>query len=235
MKYQEEIVSDATIYAAAVFKLIEYIETTVAEYYDIDEVTVDDGDLDPDNMARGGVATIRLYNVPEELTREIEIGDTGLTIRVEARGPAYGGVSYRTLFSIFPRTLLRLDRHRIRELSLQTSRSGIEYIILYTDRGIGLILEGEYLRVSIPFVKVAASIHTHPEGSCGLSRHDIQSGLDLLVEGGIMEAAATPSCAFVMRREGAVSEDDYVNVKLMRGPIFKDNRLGSIVFERVYY
>ncbi|MCE4603017.1 MAG: hypothetical protein F7C08_03640 [Desulfurococcales archaeon] len=235
MKYQEEVVNDATLYAAVMFKLVEYIETTVAEYYDIDEVAIEERDLDPANIVGRSLVTVRLYNIPEDLTKEVEIGRTGVILRIEARGPAYGGISYRTLFTVFPRVLLRLDRYRLRNLAFRTAKDGIEYIILYADNGVGLILEGEYLRVSIPFIRTAASIHTHPEGSCGLSRHDIQSGLDLLVEGGLMEAAATPSCAFVMRREGAVSEDDYVNVKLMSGPVFKDTRLGSIVFERIYY
>ena len=98
-----------------------------------------------------------------------------------------------------------------------------------------MMLEGEYLRVRIPRVKTVLSIHTHPEGACGLSKADIETGLDLLSEGGVMEAAATPSCAFIMMREGAVSEDAYIRVKTLKGPVYSEYSIDGLRFYKIYY
>ncbi len=186
------------------------------------EVIVDEWLVDPDYLLSSldrGVVRVR-YALPgnafgktiEDLEKEYVIA--GKRVRVVlAHDPDLWGVGARSLYESLPRQVLHADAGEIKPLASRTSRDGIEYMVIYVDGGDAYFFEGEHYRVRLPFVNAVATIHTHPEGACMMSVHDIESGLDLLVEGGIFEAAATTSCAFVMQRIGPVLEDDFFRVK----------------------
>jgi len=237
LRFQEAIVTNGSIYMAVMYHIVSTIETRIPEEIHIDEVVVDERALDPDNVTGSRSMAVRLYNIGVEsrLVETINLKDAGVTLEIYFEGPAYYGIPYRDIFNIIYDKVFKLDSTLLRRLAFETTKTGIEYILLYTDTGLVAVLEGEPLRVRIPFIKTAASIHTHPEGGCGLSKADIQSGLDLLVEGGLIEAAVTPSCGFVMYRRGLVNEDDYIKMKMHKGDIVSDRILDSIVFRRLYY
>jgi len=213
------------------------------------EVEVEEWILDVDMvLARiaSGFLDLRI-RAPHQALEEAGISEgqleiSGRAVRLRLSGdPELWGVPASSLYDKLPRAVLRVDGHIFKRLAFETSRNGIEYMAIYVRDGAVAFFEGEHYRVSLPFVKSLASIHTHPEGACSLSIPDIRSGLDLLVEGGFFEAAATPSCAAVMYRVGLVSEDDYVALKeylLRAGKARRPQRpprLNTIVFAMLAY
>ncbi len=173
------------------------------------------------------VYSSRLYSSVE---RVMDVGDYRVTVRVS---PGYGDYGIRRLYEK-PYLFLRGDYSRIRERALITSRTGTEYMFVYLSNGELAVFEGETFRVRLPFIEAVANIHTHPEGACGLSRPDVESGLDLLSRGGLLAAAATPSCMAFMVRVGLVSEDDYIRVRelLLSGRLRElwASRFSSLIF-----
>jgi len=164
---------------------------------------------DPRRIIAWGEAVVYTSRSSEPAVREVEIAGERIELRIE---PGFGDESFLTLYDEPPR-ILRNDRELIRRKAEETTATGVEYMFLYLSDGSVAMFEGEHYRVRLPFVEAAATLHTHPEGACGLSDADIQSGLDLLVSGGLMTGAATPSCIAFMLRKGLVSEEDYLRVK----------------------
>ncbi len=193
--------------AATYFAVLSALEIASEEAgVEPSRVEVDESLIDEQwvlESASRGEVVVRA-RLPEEYVYE---GPVRVVVRPEE---SLWGVSAESVYEHVPLAVLQADSAEIKSLAHKTTLTGIEYMVLYTDKGEALILEGEYLRVRIPFVKVVGSVHTHPEGSCGLSKADFSSALDLLAEGGLFEAAATPSCAAMIYRVGLVSEDDYV-------------------------
>lgn len=186
---------------------------------------------DPWRVLEDGNVSVYSSRASQAYTREVTVAGSIVAITIE---PGYGEAGFRELYSE-PVKVLRLDREMLRERAVRTTRTGIEYMFLYLSDGRVAMFEGEHFRVRLPFVESSASVHTHPEGACGLSVADIQSGLDLLVSGGLLSAAATPSCIAFMHRLGLVSEDDYFAVKeaIYRRRVqdlFGPSRLRTIVF-----
>jgi len=233
LKRQFQRVTEASYILGVYYAVVEFVEVEALDDYDVspDECLVDERLLDPwPGHWRDPIEIVVPGSGGHSFEREV--GGRRVEFRVSGEG---SGASYRALLARAPSIPFERDGSLIRGLAEETSRSGVEYIMLYDSRGTLLVLEGGYLRVTIPFVKVVGSVHTHPEGSCGLSRKDVESGLDLLAEGGVFEASATPSCYFYMARTGGLSEEDYVRVKSMRGDVLEPLRLETIVFERGYY
>lgn len=238
MKRQLSTVTNGSFALGVYYSIVNYLEIEAPDKYEVypDECLVDESIVagldqgDPLALSRK-----RFYLVVPGAPGEVfekSIGDRRVEFVVYGEG---SGASYSELLAKAPKIPLIFDNSLIRELAAETSRTGIEHILLYAGSGHLFVLEGGYLRVSIPFVPVTGSVHTHPEGSCGLSYKDVEAGLDLLAEGGLFEAAATPTCYFYMARLRSVSEGDYVKAKMMRGDILEPLRLETIVFDRVYY
>ncbi len=124
------------------------------------------------------------------------------------------GVTLTELFRRAPRIAWKLERGMFVRAASTTTSTGLEFMYIYLRDGRVVELEGEEYRVSIPSVGdlAAAIVHTHPAGSCGLSKADVRSGIDHLVEGGLFEAAVTERCMIYMARIGLVSEEDYLKV-----------------------
>lgn len=144
--------------------------------------------------------------------------------------PGIGVERLSTVLRGLPREVWRLEGRLLRSLARETTRSGIEYILVYLVDGRVVLLEGEEYRVSIPGLgdSAAAAVHTHPSGSCALSRADVVSGLDLMVNGGLFESAATPECMVYMLRIGLVSEDDYIKLWTVKKGVIPPLRLNTI-------
>ncbi|MCE4613227.1 MAG: hypothetical protein F7C07_05280 [Desulfurococcales archaeon] len=238
MKRQLSSVTKASYILGVYYAVIDYIEVEAPDRYEAypDECLVDEDlvtGLDPWNPPV--LAKDRFYLVVPGSSEEVfekQVGDRLVEFVVSSEG---SGASYEELLAKAPRIPFTFDGSLIKELAAETSRTGIEYIFLYSSDGYLFVLEGGYLRVNIPFVRVVGSVHTHPEGSCGLSSKDVESGLDLLSEGGLFEAAATPACYFYMARTRSVSEEDYVKARMIRGDILEPLRLETIVFDKGYY
>ncbi len=223
--------------AAAYYALVTAIEDEALDRgVDPARVEVDERILDP-SWVMHQLETGRLA-IRAAVAERIIVEAAGAEIVVEP-DPGVWGVPLESLYRLAPRAVLSGDSSLLKRLAYRTAVDGIEYLVLYPESGEALVLEGEYLRVSVPFARVAASIHTHPEGPCGLSSKDVESALDLLAEGGLFEAAVTTSCAALVYRVGPVQEDDYIIVReaLLRRRLDDDKlrRLKSIVFEQASY
>jgi len=155
----------------------------------------------------------------------------GFTVTADEslREPVGAASAYRATIL----TPLRLDSGLIRSLALETTGSGTEFILLYLETGEVAVLEGERYRVRIPMVDSAVVIHTHPEGACDFSEKDLESALDLFIEGGVGESAATPSCAAIAYRVGLLLEDDLVKAK--RYGLASIPGLRSVSYEKIAY
>lgn len=172
------------------------------------------------------------------VNRKLELEALGSRIVIEP-DPGVWGVALESVYRLVPRIVISSDSYLLKRLAGRTTSTGIEYLILYPAEGEAIILEGEYFRVSVPFARVVASIHTHPEGPCGLSLKDVESALDLLAEGGLFEAAVTTSCAATIYRLGPVMEDDYIAVREVivskKIDYSKIMKLKTIVLEHISY
>lgn len=219
MKGQWIKATRGSLLLAAYYSVIDAIERMAGEE-DVSplEYSVQEELLDPswvlDRIDTGGLVVkvssrrASLRNIEEEAS----LAGRRLVIRLVPDQDLWG-VSLASLYEVVPGNVLRADSIELKQLAFRTTRNGIEYIGLYLEDGRVAFFEGEFLRVSLPFVKAVGTVHTHPEGSCMLSLKDLESGLDLLVEGGLFEAVATPSCVFLMYRLGYVLEDDFFNLK----------------------
>ena len=243
LKHQENLTTTGSIMMATYYSLIDFIETKILEdYADEDDIMVDRSIIDDasrlaERIRSGETVEIPVY-APDSATEESEymIGSGLIVVRAYRSNPI-DAYSYLDLFSLAARAPFIYDSHVIKSYASITARTRIEYIMLYSVHGDLYVFEGEYDRVSLPFVRVAFSVHTHPSlpGSCALSKADVASGLDLLSVGGIGEAATTTYCAFIMYRKGLVDEDTYINIKASLGNVTKPGTTGRVRFEVISF
>ena len=243
MKEQWIKVTRGSLYAAVVYSVIESVELNYEDDFDLLGVGIPGYLLSVEDTvsALSGGSLMVEVNVPGHrgVLGEYILAN-GARIIVASRWDYEGDASLSSLYSTAPARVIQADSGLIRESARKTAREGVEYIYIYTRDGRLAVLEGERGAVRIPFLKASVSLHTHPPGACGLSLADAQSGLDLLSEGGLAEAAATTRCAVVMYREGLVTEDDYITIRSLRrrrNSLFDPSRLHleSIRLEVVYY
>ena len=243
LKHQENLTTTGSVITAIYYSLIDFIETKILEdYADEEDIVVDrsiveDASRLAERIKGGETVEIPVY-APDSATEEseYEIGSGLLVVRAQRSDPI-DAYSYLDLFSLTTRIPFIHDSHIIKSYASNTARTRIEYIMLYSVYGDLYVFEGEYDRVSLPFVRVALSIHTHPSlpGSCALSKADVASGLDLLSVGGIGEAAATTYCAFIMYRRGLIDEDTYINIKASLNTVTKPGIIGRVRFEVISF
>lgn len=235
MKRQELSVTRASSRVAIIYSVIDIIESVYDEEVPLWEIGVSESVNRP---PVGGIVEVEVvYPGRSGVLGEKTVEALGVKVRV--RSSEYGAPYYslEDLYRMAVTLPLREDYSVLKKLAAETARSGVEFIVLYTDKGYAAILEGEHYMVRIPFVKVAAAYHTHPEGACALSWKDLESGLDLMVEGGLGEGAATTSCAALVYRTGFLSENDYLKLReaiVKRRPV-DPGSLESVMIERVTY
>ncbi len=163
----------------------------------------------PERLLESGRVEFYHSDVGDDVYRRYESGSISFDVVLR---PGFGDSSIRNLYRASI-DLLMLDKELFRHRAVETSLSGIEYMFIYLETGEVAMFEGERYRVRLPFVSSTANLHTHPEKACGLSKPDVESALDLLVEGGLIAASATPSCVVYLVRVYMVSEDDYTRIK----------------------
>ncbi len=235
MKRQELSVTRASIAVAVTYTVIDVIESVYDEEIPLWEIGVSESATRP---PQGDVVEVNVYYPGRSgVLGERILESTGVKVRVIAKDWGSPYYSFTDLYRILVMLPLRRDHDLIRKFALETSKTGVEYMILYTDKGYAVILEGELYMVRIPFIKVATAYHTHPEGACNLSWKDLESSLDLMVEGGVGEGAATTSCAAVAYRVGFLSEHDYITLReaIVKKKPVDPGKLESVRLERVTY
>ncbi|MDP8003001.1 MAG: hypothetical protein ACP5I6_00745 [Caldisphaera sp.] len=233
-KFQTYTKTNGSIILAIINKVILSIENSFDESYNLFDAKVEKN-LIEENSLRQLIKNKRIelkVDVPWEFDT-IEDEANNMEIKIIKDKYLKNFVSIKDLYSFVPLIPYKFDLEIIKNFSRKTTESNIEYLMLYDYNSNLTILEGELLRVKIPFVKVIYNMHTHPYGHCGLSQQDINSGLDLLSEGGLSTSASTENCAVAMFRQGLVIENDYIKIKELKGNI--DENLSSIKFEKILY
>ncbi|MCE4608680.1 MAG: hypothetical protein F7B61_07000 [Caldisphaeraceae archaeon] len=231
-KYQDLKVTEASLIISLLYRLITALEDTYDDAYDLFNASINANDITPIDMIakkreiRVGVnAPWDFENVEEEIDNR--------KLKIVKERYARNHVSIEKVYSLIPLIPYKYDINIIKEFARKTTSTGIEYLLLYDENSNLTILEGELFRVRLPFVKVIYNMHTHPLGHCGLSQPDVNSGLDLLSEGGISSSASTENCAVIMHRVGLVLEDDYIKIKSSKGKV--GGNLTSIKFSKIIY
>lgn len=162
---------------------------------------------------------------------EEEVGDS--VVRVE-RCEAAGGRRLSEIYEEIPLLVPRLDGEELRRLARITSEEGVEYMIIYANDGTAYMLEGDEYSVTVPSVPAVGRVHTHPEGSCGLSSRDARSAAYSLADLSLFEAAATESCYFYAARIGFLAVEEYAKL-LNSGDITRPRRSQSLVIGAASY
>ncbi|MGC9072053.1 MAG: hypothetical protein ACP5HK_05100 [Acidilobus sp.] len=229
MKRQEVKVTEGSIYAALSHAVLSLIEDLAEGEQDIRASSISPVLLSP----AIAVTTVKRHEsievyIPSSVgaSEELEIADH--RVRITITGPKDYFVHALRLYETSFKNVLTVDRGLYLRLGLETTETGVEFMLLYTSDGHLLTLEGERYRVRIPRVKVAMAFHTHPEGHCGLSKQDLESAVDLLTEGGLASGSVTPSCAAVVYRLGMVNEDDYLSFKAGKGVEGRTIRVATV-------
>jgi len=247
LKRQELLTTKASKYIAVAAAVIAGVEDVWDESFDLLSVPIPWWLESPwetlaeVEKARDGRLEVEV-GVPEKgHIFEDYLDDLDLTVEIvgDPELRFSGGWTLRNLYKRVPLSPLSLDSEIIRSLAIETTKSGVEYMMLYLKTGSLVLLEGEHFRVSVPLVSFSRVIyHTHPHGACGLSLADIKSTAEFLVNGGLGGAAATDSCASYMLRLGFVCEDDFISLKKLKDPVILGRggpRLRSVEFGFVSY
>ncbi|MEN3000081.1 MAG: hypothetical protein ABDH61_05870 [Acidilobaceae archaeon] len=225
MRWQEERVTEGSRAVALVAALLRAVERDAEE---LDEESVF---VSPDPLERPWEQEYCVSGAEwvEDASEELE--DLGIEVTVKRCGR--GGRRIRELYEALPLLPPRLDRALLKSLARETSRSGVEFMVIYSAGGAAYLLEGEKYEVVVPQLSVPGAVHTHPEGHCGLSRRDVESALYALADLSFFEASATPSCYFYLSRSGFLSVDDFAS--LLNREAIEPMRLQSARVERVFY
>ncbi len=218
-------VTRASLYLASVYLVVRAIEEAVEEP-DYMSVRVSFSGR-PEDLGEGGSLEAVVEGV-EGVEGEYEL-EGGRLLQVYTGEAPSGAPLYKLMLSL-PRAVWRLDGAEIRRLARETSERGVEYMVVYFPSGLSVWVEGDVHRVEAPPLRgVVGAVHTHPKGSCGLSRQDALSALDLMVDGGIFEAAATEDCMFYIVRFSLLSEPDYVRLLNVGSEgLWKPERMDSV-------
>lgn len=225
-KREWERTTRASIALAVAHSIVRAVESNVEEPdYEAIRVRIP---FDISRAIEAEVLDVEVY-IPGILElRESYTLSNGLLVNV-ASGDAFNGVKLKDLMRRLPAIAWKLDGPEIASLASETSRSGVEYMVIYFYDGISLWLEGDVHRVTLPGIKNAVgAIHTHPEGSCALSRADVLSSLDLMIEGGIFEGAATEKCMFYIVRFSLLTENDYIKLLNVKDGLWEPETLESV-------
>ncbi len=233
VKRQFERTTYGSLYAAMIGAILNVVEG----YYESGQllsalVDVQDERGALEALRSGNEVRVRAYapwlkGVEEEAT----IGSSRVIVSgVSQAEIGHGGKSLQSLYLEAPQKTIYYDRDLLKGLASETSQSLVEFMIIYTDYGSAVIIEGERLRVSVPEVRSIAVLHTHPEPHCVLSRKDVESGLELMMVRGLFMGAVTVSCANVMLRVGLLEEEDLLKIKSGELGSLKSVRFSSLLY-----
>lgn len=179
------------------------------------------------------VIEVRVTGAPWVEDGEINLDNVDVRISVK-RGVRSGYcLTLRDLYVELPKITIVSDLAVLKPLSYATSRTGVEYMVLYREEGYAILLEGERLHVTIPYLESLGVVHTHPEGSCAFSEADIRSATYTLSDLALFEAIVTPTCSLYIARIGFLDEHDFEKLLNHRGVISEPLRLNTIMIERI--
>jgi len=232
-KYQELKKTNASQILSIINLLIIQIENTYDEDYNLFDAKVERDVTDLKLMLKKineGIIDLKV-NVPWEFEDYFaEIDGKKISIKKDPTIKDY--TSIKDVYNFIPYIPFKTELDLIKSFAKKTSLTNIEFLFLYDNNGYLSILEGELLKVKIPFIRVIFNMHTHPEGHCGFSVPDINSGVDLLSEGGLATSVITESCAIVMYRQGLITENDYIKIKSKK---YENVIFDSIKFTKIFY
>ncbi|MEM0016195.1 MAG: hypothetical protein QXS44_04075 [Saccharolobus sp.] len=89
----------------------------------------------------------------------------------------------------------------------KTHTSEIEYTNIILMDGSYIILEGDERKVTIPFPKGIATVHTHP-GICLFSHNDLETADSLFSRGYIIVSVMNKECITSLYRRGVYTFED---------------------------
>ncbi len=147
------------------------------------------------------------FNIDIDLvTKTVAVGNPGLSIEE----------LYRYIADLVKESSSEILK---RYAYLTEGRKGIEYLLLILSNGKGVVLEGEYHKVEIPYIKnIVATVHTHPSGYCLPSRQDIETCLLHMGDGGLLCGVVTVSCDFYIYLTNVLDEDSFRSMmKIVNG------------------
>jgi|GEM_PF-752929 hypothetical protein len=230
MKFQRRGVSEGSRVLAILGSIVRVVELDAVEL-DVDRVTLSFGSpgepslsflLEEDNV------DVFVSGAPWLEERRLEFKDIGVSVRVVPSNTLLRGFKLRSIYEVLPKLVISLDLGMLRELSLITTRSGIEFIALYMEDGSLVVLEGDRHRVTIPSLEALAAVHTHPDGGCGLSEADVRTAAYALADLELFEAIVTPSCTFYIARIGFLGESDFEVLLNNRGGMVDPVELDTV-------
>ncbi len=143
----------------------------------------------------------------DDLIRYGLVNDVEVMVRESA-----SGFNYRLLYEMAADLTLEKVIPFMREVSYKTSASGVEYMYVVLRDGSAELLEGEVGRIVIPSVRAALMIHTH-DTVCIPSPNDLRTTTHILFDGGLGSGITSPTCYFLVFREGLLTEGDYLALK----------------------
>ncbi len=232
-KEEKIFTTRASVSLAVLNAILNTVENIIEEYdLDINDLSLRWGSIDSILNPSENIYIKIYYKYNININENIIINNNNINLSINE---GYGDLRFLTLYDLVEKIILQ-DAFEYAIKASYTTRTGIEFIFYYLDDGRIAMFEGEYHRVRLPKVRAVASVHTHPESACGLSKQDIESGLDLLAEGGLLLGAATTRCMAIMRRRFMVSEEDYLKIKeylLNKKVNFK--KLDTLVFNVIRY
>ncbi|MEM0360960.1 MAG: hypothetical protein QXY36_01215 [Sulfolobales archaeon] len=150
---------------------------------------------------------------PDNLFELNDLVTNGLVRDVRVRTNTLdSGVNYRVLYELALNTVLDNVIPYMRNVSLKTAVTEVEYMYIILRDGRALLLEGDFNKVVIPNVNATLTVHTHSL-TCLPSRSDLKSISDLFVQGGLGSGITSPTCYFAIFRVGYFTEEEYAMLR----------------------
>jgi len=128
---------------------------------------------------------------------------------------------WRTLYSRVWEVFLSNIVGFLKSKTVITDSKHVEYMLLISKRGEGVILQGDVDRIRIPRVKTWLIAHTHPSPYSFFSPRDIETSRDLFVNQGLLSAVVTSTTICVLYRRGDMDVDDYEKLILIERKLAK--------------
>ncbi|OYT53091.1 MAG: hypothetical protein B6U76_08995 [Desulfurococcales archaeon ex4484_217_2] len=128
---------------------------------------------------------------------------------------------WRTLYSRVLEVFLDNMVGFLKSKTVVTNSKRIEYMLLVSRKGEGVVLQGDVDRIRIPRVRAWLIAHTHPSPHSFFSPKDMETSRDLFVNQGLLSAVVTSTTICVLYRCGDMDVDDYEKLILIERKLAK--------------
>jgi len=147
--------------------------------------------------------------IERRVVEEISSRYTSDDVRVVEGSPPPSAIGIRDAYDFFVGfSLLRLSK-TMQSLLARTIEARREHALVLSSEGpVAAVLEGEKDRIVLPEIKACVFVHTHPYGSCTPSKSDLKASYTFFLNGGILEAIASPQCIWALWRGWLLGERD---------------------------